>query len=146
AFMMWWPIMGAVTANRQLSEVKKMGYVFAMGALLTPACALIIFAGVPVYGIYSDPQAWAQALGYCVPGSSAASFLEQFGGPDFFALMPAIHDQQLGGVIMKLVQEFAYGAILFGIFRKWYSRENRKDNESVDELDFSASSGGLNRA
>lgn len=123
AFMMWWNVVSPLPEHERLTDVKKMGYVFANGVLLTPACALIIFAGSPLYGTYSDPAIWAKALGYCVP-ASADAILAQFNGPGTFALFEPLEDQQLGGVIMKLMQEVMYGAILFYIFLRWYKREN----------------------
>lgn len=123
AFMMWWNVICPVPEMDCLSDVRKMGYIFANGMLLTPACALIIFAGSTVYGTYSDPNIWARALGYCVPQSSSL-ILENFQGPSFFALLDPLEDQQLGGIIMKLMQEFMYGTVLFIIFNRWYYKEN----------------------
>jgi len=145
ALLMWWPIAGPLRELHGLSDLKKVAYVFADGVLLTPACALIIFANAPLYDIYSDPQLWATALGYCVPGD-AAVFLEKFRGPETFALIPPIHDQQLGGVIMKLTQELMYGSILFYILYHWYKSENRSAPDmSLDPIDLDAD-GNLKRA
>ncbi|MBD2847374.1 cytochrome c oxidase assembly factor CtaG [Paenibacillus sp. IB182496] len=131
ALMMWWQIISPVKEWSRLTDVKKMGYIFANGVLLTPACALIIFAGAPLYATYSDPGVWVQAMGYCV-GGDPTRLLEQFeGGPAFFRIMPLLHDQQAGGVIMKLVQEVMYGAILAYVFKQWFKREH---GESDDEL------------
>lgn len=131
AFMMWWHITCPVPELRRLSELQRMAYVFASGVLLTPACALIVFAKDPMYATFSDPQTWAQAMGYCLP-AGATVILADFGGPEFFAKIPAIDDQQLGGVIMKLVQEIMYGGILAYIFFQWYHRENPDDKENVN--------------
>jgi putative membrane protein len=130
AFMMWWQITCPVPELRRLSDLQRMAYVFANGVLLTPACALIVFAGAPMYASFSDPLIWAKAMGYCIP-AGATAILADFGGPDYFALIPALDDQQLGGVIMKLVQEIMYGGILAYIFFQWYRRENPDDEESV---------------
>jgi len=132
SFMMWWNIINPLPEYERLSDVKKMGYVFANGALLTPSCALIIFASEPLYATYTDPQVWAVALGYCVP-KGAEAILAQFSGPEAFALMPAIEDQQFGGIIMKFVQEIMYIAFLFYIFLRWYKREN--PSNTVDPID-----------
>ena len=131
AFLMWWSIVCPLVEMERLSELRKMGYIFANGVLLTPACALIIFANAPLYGTFSDPHVWAKALGYCVPQDSAF-LIGSFAGPDFFAVMPPLEDQQLGGVIMKLMQELIYGIILAFIFFRWYRRENPK--QGVDPL------------
>lgn len=129
AFMMWWPIVSPLPELHSMSELKKMAYIFANGVLITPACALIIFADTTVYATYSDPEAWAKAMGYCVSGNAEA-LLQQFaGGPQYFLLLGGQEDQQLGGVIMKVMQEITYGAALAYVFFTWYGRERGDDNE-----------------
>jgi putative membrane protein len=129
AFMMWWPIVTPLPELYSMSELKKMAYIFANGVLITPACALIIFANTPIFATYSDPAAWATAMGYCVP-TNAQVLLQNFdGGPAFFSLLDAQEDQQLGGVIMKVLQEITYGAALAYVFFTWYGRERLDDNE-----------------
>lgn len=126
ALMMWWNVVAPLPEWERLTDVKKMGYVFANGVLLTPACALIIFAPEAVFATYSDPQVWAKALGYCVP-QDAETILARFSGPQEFAIMDPKDDQQLGGILMKLIQEVTYGTILFYNFLRWYKRENPSD-------------------
>jgi putative membrane protein len=132
SFMMWWNVVSPLPEYERLTDVKKMGYVFANGVLLTPACALIIFAATPLYATYSDPTVWAKALGYCVPAGSDF-ILSEFSGPGSFALFPPLDDQQLGGVMMKLMQEVMYGAILYYIFLRWFKRENPMNK--IDPID-----------
>lgn len=129
AMFMWWPLMNQYDEERQLSGLKKIGYLFADGVLLTPACALIIFADSPMYATYTDPQLWAQAMKLCVP----ADLLSQLtlSGPEMFNIMPAKYDQQLGGVIMKILQEIIYGSILFVVFLQWYRKEQKDNQENV---------------
>jgi putative membrane protein len=107
AIQMWWSITCPLPEQNRLSELKKMGYIVANGLLLYPACALIIFAGTPLYSTYNE-----------VPQLS--SFLDP------------LDDQQLGGVIMKLVQEGVFIFILGSIFSAWYRRENK---DSMDDID-----------
>lgn len=133
AFMMWWPILAPTPELNGMSELKKMGYIFANGVLITPACALIIFANTPVFATYNDPLMWAKAMGYCIPGNSQ-ELLANFTGPQFFALLGAQEDQQLGGVVMKIVQEITYGAALAYIFFNWYIRERAKDDEDANSV------------
>lgn len=121
ALFMWWPILNELPEMDTLGGLKKVGYVFANGVLLTPACALIIFADNPMYTTYSDPNAWAQALQLCVPSATLASL--NLSGPEMFNSMSLIHDQQLGGVIMKIIQEIVYGIVLAQIFFAWYKKE-----------------------
>ncbi|QJC50938.1 cytochrome c oxidase assembly factor CtaG [Paenibacillus albicereus] len=128
AMIMWWQITCPVPEWNRLNGLRKMAYVFASGVLLTPACALIIFAEESMYGVYNDPLVWAQAMSFCVSGDTKW-LLDQFQGPMFFNLMSAKEDQQLGGILMKLVQEIMYGCILGFIFAQWYRHENA-DNDS----------------
>ncbi|MBX9972261.1 cytochrome c oxidase assembly factor CtaG [Cytobacillus firmus] len=121
AIFMWWPTINELPEMESLDGLKKVGYVFANGVLLTPACALIIFADTPMYNTYSDPNAWAQALQLCVPSATLASL--NLSGPEMFNSMSLLHDQQLGGVIMKIIQEIVYGIILAQIFYAWYQKE-----------------------
>jgi putative membrane protein len=44
----------------------------------------------------------------------------------FFAL-PLLEDQQLGGVLMKIIQEIVYGTVLFFVFMEWYRKEQEKE-------------------
>ncbi len=103
--MMWWQIVSPVPDWKRMADVRKMGYIFANGLLLTPACALIIFASGPMYAAYAEH------------------------GHGTFVIFDALQDQQLGGIIMKLVQEVMYGAILAYVFAQWYRREHKADDE-----------------
>lgn len=147
AMLMWWHMVNPLPEYRRFSGLRQIAYVFADGVLLTPACALIIFAGTPLYGSYSDASVWVQAMGFCAPGMDPEVLLERFGGPQYFALMDPVHDQQLGGVIMKLMQEILYGTALFNILIRWYRSENPKDSlEPANDRDVPLDAGELNRA
>ncbi|TQR35452.1 cytochrome c oxidase assembly protein [Brevibacillus brevis] len=103
AFAMWWPIVSPLSDNkRQLAGLKKLSYVFANGVLITPACALIIFASEPLYATY-------------------------IAAPQLFQSLDAFNDQRLGGIIMKLVQELVYGCVLAYVFYYWYKAEKQDD-------------------
>jgi putative membrane protein len=108
AFMMWMPIFTPLTDEEPMSGLKKLAYVFANGVLLTPACALIIFANAPIYSMYQNVN---------VP----------------FEFLSVLEDQQLGGTLMKIIQEIVYGIVLFVIFRKWYTTERKVEEELSDE-------------
>ncbi|TVX88235.1 cytochrome c oxidase assembly factor CtaG [Paenibacillus agilis] len=127
AFMMWWPVVNPVPEWNLISDVKKMGYIFLNGLLITPACALLIFADESLYATYNDPNTWAAAMGYCVSGSPEA-LLAAFDGPQFFSWFDVREDQQLGGILMKLVQETMYGIILAYVFSRWFRREGKDDD------------------
>lgn len=132
AVNMWWPLINELPESQTLSGVKKLGYIFADGILITPACALIIFADTPMYATFSDPNAWAQALQLCVPTTTLSSL--NLSGPETFSSMSLIHDQQLGGVIMKIIQEIVYGVFLGYAFFQWYRREQDQTEEDALNL------------
>jgi putative membrane protein len=125
AIAMWWPLLNVLPEHQTLSGLKKVGYIFADGVLITPACALIIFANTPHYATFSDPQAWAQALELCVPASTLAGL--NLSGPEMFSSLSLLEDQQLGGVLMKIIQEIVYGVVLAHAFFSWYRSEQEKE-------------------
>ena len=128
ALFMWWPLVNDMPEGKKLSGLKKVGYIFADGVLLTPACGLIIFASTPVYATYSDAGSWLQAMALCVPTATLQGL--NLSGPELFSSMPIIEDQQLGGVIMKIIQEIVYGCMLAFVFFEWV----RKDKEETEEM------------
>ncbi|AFC27407.1 hypothetical protein PM3016_435 [Paenibacillus mucilaginosus 3016] len=121
AFQLWFPVFCPLPEYSRMSELKKMGYIFLNGVLLTPACALIIFAGKPMYEMYA-----------AVP-------------PELLYL-PMVDDQQLGGVIMKIVQEIVYGWALWYTFIRWYRRERKQDEEEEFRESSYLTSSTMNRA
>lgn len=127
AIIMWWPLVCPLPEYRKLSGLQKLAYIFADGMLLTPACGLIIFASVPIYETYTNPASWAKALELCVPASTLANI--DLSSPQMFSWFPPRTDQQLGGVIMKIMQEIAYGVALGKVFFQWVREEKRKENE-----------------
>lgn len=131
AILMWWPIVTPVSEWGVLTDIKKMGYLFLNGVLITPACALIIFANEPLYATYVDKETWIQAVGYCISGNPA-EVLAAFDGPSFFNWFNLTEDQQLGGIIMKLTQEMVYALILFLVFIHWVRHEGKDDEDVVD--------------
>lgn len=74
---------------------------------------------------YSDPGTWAKAMGYCVPQSPAA-LLQAFGGPGFFGSLSPKVDQQVGGIVMKFIQEFIFASMLAYVFYHWYKKRTDK--------------------
>ncbi|OAB36834.1 cytochrome c oxidase assembly factor CtaG [Paenibacillus macquariensis subsp. defensor] len=128
AMLMWWTLLNPLPESQKGSSLGKMGYIFLNMVLLTPACGLIIFASQPMYTTYSDPNVWAQAMGYCISGDPLA-MLEKFGGPTFFNIMSPLVDQQVGGILMKFIQEIIFASILAYVFFHWYKKENREDDD-----------------
>lgn len=121
AIFMFWPLVNEFSEQERFVGLKKVGYIFADGMLLLPACALIIFADTPMYATFSDPESWAKALELCVSPGVLGSL--NLSGPEMFNSMSLLHDQQLGGIIMKVIQEIVYGVVLFQVFFSWYRNE-----------------------
>lgn len=129
AIFMWWPLLNELPEYQTLNGVKKLGYIFADGILLTPACALIMFSSGPLFATYSDPHAWAQMMSLCV-GADHVSALHM-GGPGMFSSMSVLEDQQLGGVIMKIIQEIIYGIMLGRTFFEWYRKDKAESEQQL---------------
>lgn len=102
AFVMWLPIIPLSKSRDTLSGLQKTGYIFGAGVLLTPACALIIFADSPMFIQFAE-------------------------APRLYAGQTPLQDQQLGGIIMKLIQEVGFGFIIGYIFFNWAREERLKD-------------------
>ncbi|SER94221.1 cytochrome c oxidase assembly factor CtaG [Salipaludibacillus aurantiacus] len=129
AMLMWWHIIPRFKTKYDLSELKRIGYMFMSGVLFTPACVLIIFAGEPLYSTYTDPSVWATAMAYCLPPGADIPF-EVFSGEQSLTLLSPRHDQQFGGAMMKVIQELAYGVAMGYTFRLWMKR----DRENTPKL------------
>lgn len=108
AFLMWWPVMTPLKEETVLQPLRKLAYIASAGMLLTPACALIIFSDGLLFASYE-------------------------GAARLFPVLSPRNDQQLGGVVMKIVQEIAYGAALGHVFLQWVRREGRKSVYGVPD-------------
>ncbi|WP_430786162.1 cytochrome c oxidase assembly factor CtaG [Virgibacillus flavescens] len=124
AFIVWWPIVTPLKEYDTIPPILKIAYIFANGVLITPACVLIIFADTPLFATYSESGAWIQALSLCVPVEVLQGISGTLTGPEMFSPMTTLEDQQLGGIIMKLMQEITYGFILGKVFFSWFNRES----------------------
>lgn len=132
ALVLWWPVLNTMEDHPNLHGLKKIGYVILSALLVTPACALIIFVDVPVYETYSSGEAWLQAMALCVPAGTLSGL--SISGPELFTNMPTVYDQQLGGIIMKVVQELIYVVVIGKIFIKWY-REEQLNADEITQRD-----------
>lgn len=130
ALFMWWPLMNHLPEHSNLSGLRKVGYLIADAVLLTPACGLIIFSGHPLYNTYSDPSSWLQSMQLCVPTNTLNGL--ELSGPELFSNLPVIEDQQLGGVLMKIIQEVVYGIVLARIFFDWYRKEQLEADQITE--------------
>jgi putative membrane protein len=109
AFAMWWPVLCPVKELDTLSDLKKVGYVFANGVLMTPACALIMFADYQLYETYRNV-------------------------PQLYATMTPSEDQHVGGVTMKIFQEVIYAFVLGLIFYRWVKKERAQDKVDLEMI------------
>ncbi|GAB6992121.1 cytochrome c oxidase assembly factor CtaG [Paenibacillus pini] len=131
AILMWWTLINPLPERHQATGLAKIGFIFINMVLLTPACGLIIFSTQPMYATYSDPKVWAEAMGYCLSGDPSA-LLKSFGGPTFFNLMSTKVDQQVGGIVMKFIQEFIFASMLAVVFFRWYKSENQDEDDDIN--------------
>lgn len=130
ALCFWWPVINTLKGQTQLHGLKKIGYVILSAIFITPACALIIFVDVPVYETYRSGEAWLQAMALCVPANTLSGLAGLgISGPELFTNMPIMNDQQLGGILMKVIQEIVYVVVMGRIFIKWYKEEQANADE-----------------
>src|SRR5690625_221040 len=54
AFMLWWAVLSPIKERDKLPPILKLCYMLGSAALITPACALIIFASDPLFTAYSS--------------------------------------------------------------------------------------------
>lgn len=127
ALFMYWPVFNTVEGQHQLKPLYKIAYIIGNAVLITPACGLIIFADLPLYATYTDGDVWLKAMELCVPKSTLSGLT--LSGPELFTSMTPIGDQQLGGVLMKIIQEVIFAVILLTVFRKWWLSERKNPDE-----------------
>ncbi|NRD78748.1 cytochrome c oxidase assembly factor CtaG [Bacillus sp. BRMEA1] len=131
ALFMWWPLINQLPEHQTLNGLKKVAYLFGGGILLTPACALIIFSDTPLYATYSDPHVWGKMMSLCVGADNFKNL--NLSGPGLFSSMSVLHDQQLGGVLMKIIQEIVYGYMLGHVFFEWYKKDQAESEKEMNQ-------------
>ncbi len=129
AWLMWWHMLAPLPSTNQLSDFRRIAYIFGNGILITPACALIIFAGSPLYETYTNPAVWSNVMAYCLPPGAElpAGLMNNAGGG--FSFLDPHPDQQLAGVVMKITQEFVYVTTIGYVFKQWLTKEKLQDGE-----------------
>lgn len=130
AFIMWWPILTPLEEFDTLDPLLKMGYLVGSAAIITIACALIIFASTPLFSAYSSEGSWIQAMRLCVPNDVLDGLAFSISGPEMFSPLSVMEDQQAGGIIMKIMQEIIYIIMLARIFFLGFANES----STVDSL------------
>lgn len=130
AMLFWWPVINSLKGQPKLHGLKKIGYVILSAILITPACSLIIFVDVPVYETYQSGEAWLKAMALCVPAGTLTGLTGLgISGPELFTNMATLTDQQLGGILMKVIQEIIYVFVIGSVFIKWYKEEQDNAEE-----------------
>ncbi|MBU8908352.1 cytochrome c oxidase assembly factor CtaG [Desertibacillus haloalkaliphilus] len=139
--LMWWHMIAPLPNKALLSDLRRIGYIFANGILITPACALIIFAGEPLYATYTDPNVWGTVMSYCLPPGADIPY-HLFSGPEAFSQLDTRMDQQLAGVLMKIMQEVTYGFTIGYVFKQWLAKEKVKSKGELTISDIPVSEDG----
>lgn len=111
AALMWWHILAPLPEENSFSDFRRIIYIFGNGILITPACALMIFAGSPLYETYTNPN---MMIHHAAAG---------------MAFLDVHQDQQLAGVIMKISQELIYVSAMGYVFKQWLKKEKQQDGE-----------------
>lgn len=128
AIFYWWPLVNNLEGMHKFHGLKKLGFLFGLSVLMTPACALIIFSDTPFYATYTDSDAWLQAMALCVPMGTLSQL--NLSGPELFSSMTLIEDQRTGGITMKVLQELVFTVFLWLVFYEWL----RNETDNVDEI------------
>lgn len=108
AIMMWWPVICPIPELDRVKPLHKLAFIFANGILLTPVCALVIFADRPLFELYQEMSTIAP-------------------------IMQPIEDQQLGGVTMKIVQEIVYISAIGIVMNRWLREQREQDERELQE-------------
>ena len=130
AVFMYWPLLNQVDGQHKMKNITKLAYIAGNAVLITPACALIIFANHPMYATYYDASSWLKAMELCVPVDTLAEL--NLTGPELFSNMTPVSDQQVGGVLMKIIQEIIFGVILYKVFTNWWKNERKNEKEITE--------------
>ncbi|HLR59134.1 MAG TPA: cytochrome c oxidase assembly factor CtaG [Pseudogracilibacillus sp.] len=128
SFFMWWPVVTPLKQKNPLNPLLKMAYLLGSTVIISIACALLIFSSNPMYQVYASEGPWIQALSLCVPGDVLDGLAGTLTGADMFSPFSGVEDQQLGGIIMMLVQQIIYGFVIAWIFFTWFSKKSLEND------------------
>jgi len=106
ALVMWWPVMSPLPEMPSLAAPGQMIYLFLQSLAPTIPASFLTFGHTPLYPVYATfPRIWG---------------------------VPALEDQLIAGLIMKLGGGLLLWSVIAVIFFRWFEREQR------DGLDTSA--------
>ncbi len=135
SFFMWWPVVTPFKRANNLNPLLKMVYLLGSTVIISIACALLIFSSNPMYEVYTAEGPWLQALSLCVPGDVLDGLAPTLSGADMFSPLNAVEDQQLGGIIMMIVQQIIYGFVIAWIFFTWFSKKSLENDPMPSEAE-----------
>lgn len=100
--ILWWPVLAPNPAVSRLSQGAQMGYLFVASILPTVPAMFLVFASYPVYGLYEL-------------------------APRVTPILTAGTDQQLAGLIMKVIGDIPLWIGFAAVFFSWARREHRAE-------------------
>jgi putative membrane protein len=106
--LFWWPVIAPAGQRPALAPGLRMGYLFANMVFMTAPGAMITFAEFPMYGIYELAPRIA----------------------DF----PALDDQRLAGLLMKIGGGAITWTAISILFYRWHRDENRLIERDMERL------------
>jgi putative membrane protein len=104
----WWPVIAPAGHRPGFPAGLRMGYLFANMVFMTAPGAMITFAEFPMYGIYELAPRIA----------------------DF----PALDDQRLAGLLMKIIGGAITWIAISIMFYRWHREENRLMERDMQRL------------
>jgi putative membrane protein len=112
ALAMWWPVVEPLPEFPRLSDPGKMIYLFGQSILPTVPASFLTFAEAPIYSFYENaPRLWG---------------------------ISAVGDQQVAGLIMKIVGGLLLWTVIAVLFFKWSAKEETQSSEELAWEDFEA--------
>jgi len=104
-FIMWMPVVSPLEDMPQLHPLAKMLYLFLQSIVPTVPASFLTFGTTPLYHFYEHvPRLWG---------------------------FSAINDQQVAGVIMKVIGGLYLWLVIVVVFFRWYAREEDRDDSDV---------------
>ena len=103
--LVWWPILSPLPELSRLSYPALMVYLFLLSIAQTPLFAILTFSDLVLYPGYIGTQVWG---------------------------ISTVTDQQVGGIIMKMVSAGIFLLILTIVFFRWFSSEERQEAEETE--------------
>jgi putative membrane protein len=104
-FIMWMPVVSPLEDMPQLHPLAKMLYLFLQSILPTVPASFLTFGTTPLYHYYEHvPRLWG---------------------------LSALTDQQIAGVIMKVIGGLYLWLVIVVVFFRWYAREEDRGDSDV---------------